>query len=320
MDILLSTDNNYVMPTGVLMTSVSMNNEDIQYHVLVGSEFSNENKGLLTKIAQKYNDAICFYSVPSSWTSSLPVGKTGQRTYVSLATYNRLFISEILPKKIHKVLYLDGDMIVRHPLDELWNTDLSGLALGVVHDMDETIHLERRNLPYPKEDGYFNAGMLLINLDYWREHDCLQRFISFISKNADLLSCHDQDVLNCVLHNEKKWVPLTYNFQHGFLYDIPCIQEYDHALSEEIRSVERNPIVIHFCEDYKPWHYLCQHPQRFVWDYYKNKSLWKSFKPTIDLTLRERISIFLKKNNYWFFEHKANSLHRNIYRNVMLWK
>ena len=43
MEILLSTDNNYVMPTGVLMTSVSMNNVGVNYHILVGEDFKEEN-------------------------------------------------------------------------------------------------------------------------------------------------------------------------------------------------------------------------------------------------------------------------------------
>ena len=72
------------------------------------------------------------------------------------------FIKEVLGDK---VLYLDVDMIVRHSLDSLWDTDINDYAIAAVPDMDEQSHIESNRLPYPMETGYFNAGMLLINVD-----------------------------------------------------------------------------------------------------------------------------------------------------------
>ena len=44
MNILLSTDNNYVMPTGVLMHSIGENNKvNIDYYVMVNSDFDLKN-------------------------------------------------------------------------------------------------------------------------------------------------------------------------------------------------------------------------------------------------------------------------------------
>lgn len=320
MDILLSTDNNYVMPTGVLMTSVSMNNKDVHYHILVNKEFKDEKKNLLIQTALKYKHFVDFYSIPDSLVAKCPIGKDKQTAYITIASYYRLFVCEILPENVHRVIYLDGDMVVRKSLLPLWNTDLTGVALGVVHDMDEVDHFMSRDIPYPSHFGYFNAGMLLINLDYWREKDCLRRCADFIAENESFLECHDQDVLNCVLYSEKKWLPLTYNFQHGFMYDIDSVKNYLPVLSEEIKRTRKDPAIIHYCEVVKPWHYDCIHPQRFVWDYYKNKSLWASYKPATKRTFREKVSIYLKKNNYWVFEHKVGSLHRNEYNHWVLKK
>lgn len=277
MDILLSTDNNYVMPTGVLMTSVSMNNKDVHYHVLVNETFELGNRKMLENTAKKYGNSIRFYSISDSMVSMCPIGEKGQTEYITVSSYYRLFVAQILPPDIHRILYLDGDMIVRRPLTSLWDTNLSDFALGVVHDMDETMEIQR--MPYPCEDGYFNAGMLLINLDYWRDNKCQERCLDFILSKTMVLNCHDQDVLNCVLHNEKKWIPITYNFQHGFIYDLKSEQRYHPCLEDEIRQTEKNPAIIHYCAPLKPWHYSCLHPQRFVWNYYKRKSLWKKYRP-----------------------------------------
>ena len=43
-NILLSTDNNYVMPTGVLMHSIGMHNEPVNYFILVNEKFSDVSK------------------------------------------------------------------------------------------------------------------------------------------------------------------------------------------------------------------------------------------------------------------------------------
>lgn len=319
MDILLCTDNNYVMPTGVLMTSVSMNNNDINYHIIVSEDFSDENQKKLEETAERYQNVVSFYRASKEWHTFFPMGKDGMPAYISISTYYRLLVTHIFPSDLHKVLYLDGDMIVRKTLLPLWNVNVEDVAVGVVHDMDENKHIEEGRLPYPMNSGYFNAGMMLINLDYWRKHDCVGQCVEFLRLHSDIIRHHDQDVLNAVLYSNKKWLPLTYNFQSGFLFALPEMINYPDDLKPEIMKVEKDPVILHFsCE--KPWGHNCMHPQRFVWEYYKSQSLWKDVDISVPMTLKEKISFFLKKNNYWFFEHKPNSLHRNIYRRVILKK
>lgn len=137
MNILLSTDNNYVMPTGVLMHSIGIHNKNVEYFVLVDEKFSPESKHDLIDVASQYNSHISFYVVDDSITKDLPFGTKKMPSHVTLATYYRLFLTKLLPSSIHKIIYLDGDMIVRHDISHLWNTDIKDYAIGVVHDMDE---------------------------------------------------------------------------------------------------------------------------------------------------------------------------------------
>lgn len=58
MDILLATDNNFTLPTGVLMTSISLNSgEPVRYHILVDDAFSVENRAKLLREAALSGEA-----------------------------------------------------------------------------------------------------------------------------------------------------------------------------------------------------------------------------------------------------------------------
>lgn len=276
MNILLSTDNNYVMPTGVLMHSIGINNSaNVHYYIFINESLTENHKKSLKEIACQYGDDIDFYVIGDELTKSLPFGREGMPKHVSLNTYYRLFISDILPEDVHKIIYLDGDMVVRHSLNHLWNIDVSDCAIGVVHDEDEKNHIKSQRLSYPMMNGYFNAGMLLINLDYWREHDCLSRFIHYIRDSCDEIIMHDQDVLNAVLHNEKRWLPVTYNFQVGFLFEGEK-RRYVDEIYDEVGIAMQDPSIIHYCMHGKPWQLYFYVPYVKVWRYYKSKSKWKS--------------------------------------------
>lgn len=282
MNILLSTDDNYVMPTGVLMHSIGINNgDDIQYHILVNSEFLPKNKTSLVNIAELYNNEIHFYTVSDDLTKELPFGRGNMPEGVTIATYYRLFITKLLPNHIDRILYLDGDMIVRNSIKPLYEENLDGYALGVVHDMDEMKHTRSNRLPYPMETGYFNAGMMLINLAYWREHDAFGIFMDFIRNNGSSIIYHDQDVLNSVFYDKKKWLSVKYNFQNGFILKNNSINTYDPSITDDIKLNKTNPVIIHFSvggPDHKPWFLFCFHPYRKEWLKYKVISQWENQK------------------------------------------
>ena len=282
MNILLSTDNNYVMPTGVLMHSIGVNNgSDIHYHILINSDFEAINKECLSKIAYQYKNEIFFYTVNDSLTKELPFGKGNMPEGVTIATYYRLFITKLLPADIDRILYLDGDMIVRNSIESLYETNLDGYALAVVHDMDEIKHVSSERLPYPMKTGYFNAGMMLINLAYWRKNDAFGIFMDFIRNNGSCIIYHDQDVLNSVFYDKKKWLSVKYNFQNGFILKNNSINTYNPSITDDIKLNKTNPVIIHFSvggPDHKPWFLFCFHPYRKEWLKYKAISQWKKQK------------------------------------------
>lgn len=81
--------------------------------------------------------------------------------------YYLLKFENILPKEIHKILYIDIDMLVCCDLRELFAIDLEQKTAGVVLDYFSEHHNlkgknNNENLPIAKE--FFNAGILLIDM------------------------------------------------------------------------------------------------------------------------------------------------------------
>lgn len=128
----------------------------------------------------------------------MPVNLPNQRAHLTVETYYRLFISDILPSDIDKVLWLDCDIIVAGDLKELWNEGISDSAVGVVPDFENNNVRVMNRLKYDAAYGYFNAGVLLINLKYWRRENIIPIFTNYISDHYENLYYHDQDVLNYV--------------------------------------------------------------------------------------------------------------------------
>lgn len=75
MDIVICTDNNYVMPSGVLFCSICENNreEEITFHVIADNSFSKNSRQALSNIINKYHKKIYFYPIDSKTFAAFPV-------------------------------------------------------------------------------------------------------------------------------------------------------------------------------------------------------------------------------------------------------
>lgn len=280
MEIVCSTDNCYVMQTGIMLTSLFENNRetDIRVHVLHNGIDSNSIT-LIGRIASDYGQKIKFYLVDESLFSAFPIGRDGQNTHVgtSYATYYRLFLSELLPNDINRVLYLDGDIIVMDSLNDLWATDMHDKAIAAVPDSYNNKIEHYNRLRYPQQLGYFNAGVLLINLDYWRTNNVVSAFCQYASARPDSLYCHDQDILNYVFRDCKIVLPLRYNMLNEYWFKTRhsvVSWEFDN----QIHYGQQHPAIIHFTGLPKPWFSNCHHPMKPEFEHYRTMTPWRDVK------------------------------------------
>ena len=283
MNILLATDNNYIKHCIVTMVSILENNRSALFFILTEG-LSADNIQKINQTCEKYNSSAEIITVPTNIVSQFPMPKNVS-DHISIATYYRLFASELLPNSINKIIYLDCDIVVRKSLDELWSISLDNYAIAAVYQNNEwsdSNHSWER-LSISRKDGYFNAGVLFLNLQYWRENKVKERLLEYIRLHYDSIRSHDQDVLNAVLSKEVcsiscnwNFLPLYFNYRQ---YTFPDkVNNLD-----DIAKISKSPSVVHFVFKPKPWEYGCTHPFKNDYFLYLDKSVFNGWRPSFSI-------------------------------------
>lgn len=283
-------DKGFIMPTGVMLYSVCVNNQDvdIDFHVLIDESVTGKAlQDLKDTVSAFPGKRVLLYAVKSISAFNFPLFNED----LTGATYYRLFLSDILPPTINKVLYLDGDIVVRHSLLSLWHTDLAGCAVGAALDIDAGDLGRYYRLRYPMRKGYFNAGVLLVNLKYWRENNLVTEFVGYLNNYPERIKAADQDVLNVVLQDVKRSIPVIYNLQTGFLKKVPGWDYWEYEF--EVNTGLMDPVIVHFSENHKPWYINLRHPHpyRDTFLKYQCQTKWKN-------CCHDPRSLYIKIRNY----------------------
>lgn len=184
--------------------------------------------------------------------------------------------------------------IVLDDLGTLWNYPMAGKPIAAVPDPFNNEVCHYNMLRYPQKFGYFNAGVLMINLKYWREHDILSDFLKVIEQYPKRLTSHDQDVLNLVFKENKIILPLKYNVMPAYLQKL-CYNPIAWEFEEEIKEAQAHPIIIHFTSIPKPWCSDCINPYTPEFDKYFKMTVWKKYRKRRGWTARVHITILIKK-------------------------
>lgn len=212
MNIVLATDDNFVQHCGTTIKSITENNRGIIFYILTEGLTAN-NAQLLKDVASNNGCCLEFRFVPTDIVKYFPMSKMASN-HISVATYYRLFVTTLLPQEVDKIIYLDCDMIIRGSLTPLWNKDLSDTPLAAVYQHNGWADHENSwsRLNIPREFGYFNAGCLLLNLDYLRKINFQQLAVNYINEHFDRIISHDQDVLNALFYDKVKMLECKWNY------------------------------------------------------------------------------------------------------------
>ena len=118
-------------------------------------------------------------------------------------------MDKLVPASIGRVIYLDSDILINGPLDELWAVDLQNFIIAAVSDP-----LVSHNKPLRDQIGkrirlaptstYFNAGVLVIDLCRWRNARLGERALDFVLDYPDMITFWDQCALNHVVNGQFK--------------------------------------------------------------------------------------------------------------------
>lgn len=239
MNIVFCTDSKYLKPTLVSMYSV-MDNHDapISFYILHSDLRSNEIdcvKSFVNKHSK--HSSVEIIKVDDNMFAGLPINGR------SRVAYFRLLIPKLL-NYLDRCLYLDSDTIVNKPLKDFYNMSFEGTALVASEDMGEIIHFHKEMhdiLDIPHTYKYFNSGVLLFNLEWFKSFDN-DSILKWINEHPHKLKFLDQDVLNANFYDKVRLID-------GFSYNYLEILMSHYLPNKGIDEAH----IIHFIK--KPWKY-----------------------------------------------------------------
>lgn len=204
----------------------------------------------------------------------VPAILSGKNVYCwTILTCAFIVVTNLLPKSVKRLIYMDADIICKGELLPLWQTDLQGRVLGAVRDWGEEKSCVRIGL---KNGRYFNSGVLLMDLVKWRQQKLTQKLFRWLEQVGDTkILWGDQDALNGVIDGDFVELPKKYN----------CI-----IINNTLLKADPEDVIVHYIDYIKPWHIYCldSDEKKLYWRYVK-KSLWDDLQPmdghTVDTTV-----------------------------------
>lgn len=310
-DVVLNLNENYVPYAAVLIASIIQNtkedskleNKAYHFHLLMDS-ISQENRDNLENLALElskiYPCTLSIYILDDQLFReySMP---TLNGNYLA---YYRLKIGSALPLSIKRCVYLDVDMVVLGDLRELFEVDLQGKICGVVmegKDNDTQNILESKNKINKSiaiVSNYFNSGMLLVDLDLWRQENIEDRAFEIVKKYY--CHKHDEHILNAVLQGQTFKILPQWNMMVFLYCRAVCLNERGKINMpynrKDFNNALKNPKILHYHTHHKPWedskiylNYCNKFLGQYWWDMVEQTPIFKEkllqLKPQADSAL-----------------------------------
>lgn len=264
--IFFACDDNFVKYTMVSMRSIMDNaSKDYQYVIhILNTNICDEMKKAV-KDMENDNFTIRFEDVTDYLTSisdKLPL-----RDYYSKTTYFRMFVAEMFPE-YEKAIYIDSDTVVPGDISELYFHDLKDNYVGAANEqvmIQENVYGEyvEKVLGIDRYH-YFNAGLLLINCEQFRENHVLDQFVDLLH-TYNFVVTQDEDYLNLICKDKVLWLEQPWNTE----------------VFGEIAYPESEFKMIHYIMVSKPWHYEDARYAEQFWKYAKKTAVYEEIQEVL---------------------------------------
>lgn len=283
-------DHGAVRGAGVSICSICENNRNSKFifHALC-TDLTDNDINKLELITKKYNTTIVLYFIDKNANiiKQLDLGN------FHVATWYRIFIPYIIECK--KVLYIDADILNLAPLTNIFKIDINNYFIAAAPDTKKT-NKDRNSMLNLKNHIYFNAGVLLINIDKWINNNCSNKILDIVKKYGHKLVLPDQDALNILFSTNKDTYYLDKKYNRVGLWKEQNIKE---KLDETV--------LLHFVQT-KPWQEAWLYEKRpyieNLYAEYEKLSPWKD----MPLEKKEKLSYHDKRKRATFMFKHGNIL------------
>ena len=246
-DYLYCFDKNYnIQAYCSLFSLLECSSEKINVHILHNEPESFKEIYNLVNNHDKLNK-INFYKFDNSGINFPKV----DGSHVSEATYYRIFIEKYLPENLKNIVYIDADIICqKDPTKDIKST------LQVLEKSDHIISVRTEHYKNKKNanvyerllmnnEKYFNAGVMLIDLNKWRENSLTKVLRKKMNEISELIELWDQDILNHYFDGKYNELNNNLNFNLYLTEKNSKIKASDESLNQMI--------FLHYSGSYKPW-------------------------------------------------------------------
>lgn len=278
--IVYAADSRFAEILGVSLTSLLENSRDMDEIVvyILDSGISDMDRNKIERVCVSCGRSLVWAEAKDI---SRELGIHVKDDRGSLSQYARLFLSGVLPPQQRRVLYLDCDTIVNKSIKEIWNLNLQGKTVAALMDAFSVWY--RKNIGLKKDEAMFNSGVMLIDLEKWRQKRIEEKLLKFIGDRKGRIQQGDQGALNAVLNHDVYYfapkfnsVSIFYDFsyQDMLIYRKPPV----FYTEEEIKQAVEEPAIIHFTTSFfsvRPWVEGCSHRYLDKWIAKKESGLWK---------------------------------------------
>lgn len=213
-----------------------------------------------------------------------------RRGHLNRSTLFRLGLEQLAPADVTRVVYLDADLIVLRDVQELWQFDLNGAPVAAV--IDALIDADEFSRKWGLADGneYFNAGLLVIDLERVRKQKLFSAALQFLAQNIEDLPFLDQDALNWACWGHWVRLPISWNVQQYM-----AMPQLTMFVPETRRLGQSSPSVVHFTGPDKPWLSSSWHPWQWLyWKHLAKTSFESEISLRFGMTRKQKIRIWLR--------------------------
>lgn len=256
-------DDGYILPTSVAITSICQNSSDeysYNINIMTPSGISYVSKRNLIDAGHGYKN-VNINVVECDVSELQLLHKNNDNRYLAATTTALLKfkIAEIF-KDMDKILYLDGDIIVRDNLVDLYNTELGDNYVAAVRDLPQVLYDKQSIGGDISGRDYFNSGVMLLNLKKMRENNICETLIE-TKKNYNDFSLMDQNIFNIVFKDKVHQLSVEYNCCYINLieskgrYDIGKINSFYNKKYESAYDILPEIKIMHFSSKLKPWYF-----------------------------------------------------------------
>jgi lipopolysaccharide biosynthesis glycosyltransferase len=260
-------DRSYVRPTAVMATSVLAHASPTRRYTLY-LVYDGDDDAPLEAFKNFRSTSLDIRLVK---VRNVFAGTRTAHPDMPPVSFLRLALADLLPG-VSKVLSLDPDLICLTDVAPLFDTELGEAPLAAVADLamanglaceviqgaagrDDSKHRYfalRLGLDAPAMAAYFNAGVMLFDLERLRRDDFATRARAFVASPGEPLRWNEQCVLNAFFARRYKPLEDCWNA----MLDPPGPDAYaagGRGLVERVAAALASPAILHFNWKTKPW-------------------------------------------------------------------